>query len=100
MKNDIHNVLGDSIANSIEGIVDCLDKMDLKPEEIVDRISDMHELVRSGMHLTALSKGNEELADKIDKANESIKLKRIKPKNFSLLLNFLFNFILLYYILN
>lgn len=59
MKNDIHNVLGDSIANSIEGIVDCLDKMDLKPEEIVDRISDMHELVRAGMHLTALSKGNE-----------------------------------------
>ena len=77
MKNDIHNVLGDSIANSIEGIVDCLDKMDLKPEEIVDRISDMHELVRAGMHLTALSKGNEELADKIDKANELIKLKRI-----------------------
>lgn len=77
MKNDIHNVLGDSIANSIEGIVDCLDKMDLKPEEIVDRISDMHELVRAGMNLTALSKGNEELADKIDKANELIKLKRI-----------------------
>ena len=51
--------------------------MDLKPEEIVDRISDMHELVRAGMHLTALSKGNEELADKIDKANELIKLKRI-----------------------
>ena len=77
MKNDIHNILGDSMANSIEGIVDCLDKMNLKPEEIVDHISDMHELIRAGMHLTALSKGYEELADKIDKANELIKLKRI-----------------------
>lgn len=77
MKNDIHNILGDSMANSIEGIVDCLYKMDLKPEEIVDRISNMHELIRGGMHLTALSKGYEELADKIDKANELIKLKRI-----------------------
>ncbi len=77
MKNDIHNVLGDSIANSIEGIVDCLDKMDLTPEEIVNRISGLNELIREGMRLTALSKGYEELADKIDKANELIKLKRI-----------------------
>lgn len=77
MKNDIHNILGDCMANSIEGIVDCLDKMDLTPEEIVNRINGLNELIRGGMHLTALSKGYEELADKIDKANELIKLKRI-----------------------
>lgn len=77
MKNDIHNILGDRMANSIEGIVDCLDKMDLTPEEFVNRISDLNELIRGGMRLTALSKGYEELADKIDKANELIKLKRI-----------------------
>ena len=52
-------------------------KLMIKAEEIVDRISNMHELIRAGMHLTALSKGNEELADKIDKANELIKFKRI-----------------------
>lgn len=34
MKNDIHNVLGDGIANSIEGIVDCLDKMDLNQKKL------------------------------------------------------------------
>lgn len=77
MKNDIHNILGDSVADSIEGIVDCFDKMDLTPEEIVDHISHMHKLIREGMYLTALSKGNKELSDKIHKANESIKFKRI-----------------------
>lgn len=77
MKNDIYNIFGDSMADSIECIVECLDKMDLTQEDFVDCISDMHKLIREGMYLTALSKGNNELADKICKANESIEFKRI-----------------------
>lgn len=77
MKNDIRNIFGNGMANSIEGMVSLFDKMNLTPEEIVDHIGEMHELTRAGMHITALSNGNKELADKIDKANELIKLKRI-----------------------
>ncbi|MBQ8535511.1 MAG: hypothetical protein IJ463_07500 [Bacilli bacterium] len=77
MKNDIRNIFGDGMATSIEGMVSTLDKMDLSIEEILDYIGDMHELTRAGMHLTALSNGNKELADKINKANKYIKLKRI-----------------------
>lgn len=73
----IHNILGDSMADSIERVIDYLDRMDLTQEEFVDHISDMHELIREGMYLTALFKRNKKLADKIDKANELIKFKRI-----------------------
>ena len=77
MKNDIHNIFGDVTANSIEGMVSCFDKMNLTPEQIIEYIGEMHEIARAGMHITALSSGNKELADKIDKANKLIKLKRI-----------------------
>lgn len=73
----IHNIFGDSMADSIERVIDYLDRMDLTQEEFVDHISDMHELIREGMYLTALFKRNKKLADKIDKANELIKFKRI-----------------------
>ena len=77
MKNDIRNIFGDGMANSIENMVSCFDKMNLTPEQIVEYIGEMDELTRTGMHITALSNGSKELADKIDKANELIKLKRI-----------------------
>lgn len=38
----------------------------------------MHELIRAGLHLTALTKSKNELADKIDKANHIIVLEEIK----------------------
>lgn len=77
MKKDIRIILGDGMATSIECMVSCFDKMNLTPEQIVDYIGEMHELIRTVMHITALSNGNKELADKINKANELIKLKRI-----------------------
>lgn len=51
--------------------------MNLTSEQIVEHIGEMSELTRAGMHITALSNGNKELANKIDKANQLIKLKRI-----------------------
>lgn len=77
MKNDIKNIFGDSMTNSLENLVDCFDKANLTPEEIADYIADSPDLTRTGMHIIALSEGNKKLADKIAKANELIKLKQI-----------------------
>lgn len=77
MKNDIRNIFGDDMSNSIEDMVSCFDKINLTPEQIAEYIGEMHEITRTRMHITALSNGNKELADKIYKANELIKLKRI-----------------------
>ena len=76
MKNDIRNIFGDQRALFFECMLNVLDN-NLKPEEIAEEIGKMHEVIRAGIHLTALSNGNKELADKIDKANELIKLRRI-----------------------
>ncbi len=77
MKNYIRSIFGDVMTTSIEGMVSCFDKMNLTLEQIVDYIGEMHETTRAVMHIIALSNGNEELADKINRANELIKLKRI-----------------------
>lgn len=78
MKKNIHNISEDSMTNSITGLVNCFDKMNLTPEQIVEHIEDMNLLARTGMHIIALSNGNKTLADKIAKANELIKLKRVE----------------------
>lgn len=78
MNNEIRNIFGDDIANStIEHIVKCLDKMNLTPEQIAEYIGKVSETTRALIHIKALLDGNEELADKISKAIEFIKLKRI-----------------------
>ena len=78
MNDEIRNIFGDDIANStIEHIVKCLDKMNLTPEQIAEYIGKVSETTRALIHIKALLDGNEELADKISKAIEFIKLKRI-----------------------
>ncbi len=78
MKNVIRNIFGDDIANStIEHMVKCLDKMNLTPEQIAEYIGKVSETTRALIHIKALLDGKKELANKISKANEFIKLKRI-----------------------
>lgn len=78
MKNVIRNIFGDDIANStIEHMIECLDKMNLTPEQIAEYIGEVSESTRALIHIKALLDGNEELADKISKAIEFIELKRI-----------------------
>lgn len=78
MNNEIRNIFGDDIANSIiEHIVKCLDKMNLTPEQIAEYIGKVSETTRALILIKALLDGNEELADKISKAIEFIELKRI-----------------------
>lgn len=77
MKNDVQNIFGDEIARKMENMVSFLEDMNLTPKHIAEYIEHLHELIRAGLHITALSNGNKELADKIDMANELIKLKRI-----------------------
>ena len=77
MKKDINNILGETTATSIEEIVNAFSQMNITPEEIAEKISNLHELARTGMHITAMSKGYKELADKINAANEIITQKRI-----------------------
>lgn len=78
MNDEIRNIFGDDIANSIiENMVECLDKMNLTPEQNAEYIGEAIELIRAQIHLKALLDGKKELADKILKAIEFIKLKRI-----------------------
>ena len=77
MNNEIRNIFGDDIDNSIiECMVECLDKMNLTPEQIAEYIGEASELIRELIYLKASLDGKKELADKISKANEFIKLKR------------------------
>lgn len=76
MKNDKYNTL-EWVSDSIQRMVDILDKMDLTSEKIVELIGDIHEMVRGEMHIIAVFSGNQELADKIDAANKLITQKRI-----------------------
>lgn len=78
MNNEIRNIFGDDIANStIEHMIECLDKMNLTPEQIAEYIGEVSESTRALIHIKALLDGNEELADKISKAIEFIELNRI-----------------------
>lgn len=78
MNDEIRNIFGDDIDNSIiENMVECLDKMNLTSEQIAEYIGEASELTRAQIHLKALLDGKKELADKILKAIEFIKLKRI-----------------------
>lgn len=63
------------MVNSIEDILNRIDKVNLTPEQIVEHIGEMYKLAREGMYIIALSNGNKELVDQIDKENELIKLK-------------------------
>lgn len=78
MNDEIRNIFGDDIANSIiENMVEFLDKMNLTPEQIAEYIGEVSESTRALILIKALLDGNEELADKISKAIEFIELKRI-----------------------
>ena len=76
MKNDKYNTT-DLVSDSIQRMVDILDKMDLTSEKIAEHIGDMHEPVRAQMYVTAVLSDNQAFAEKIDAANKLITQRRI-----------------------
>lgn len=76
MKNDKYNT-SDLVSDSIQRMVDILDKMDLTSEKIAEHIGDMHEPVRAQMYVTAVLSDNQAFAEKIDAANKLITQRRI-----------------------
>lgn len=65
------------MTESIEEIVMQFEKMNLTVEQMAEQMKDIDQLSRAGMHLTALSSGNKELANKIDGANKIIEQNKI-----------------------
>ena len=78
MENEGYDFFDTQITEILELFVESLDKGNFSVEQITNQIRNMHDLIRSGLHLTALTKGKKELADKIDKANDIIVLEEIK----------------------
>ncbi len=77
MKNKVYDIFEEDLASTLEGLTCCLDEMNLTTEQLVDKLSDMDEIDRDAIYFTAVSSGNDELVDKLEKANDIIKLKRI-----------------------
>lgn len=77
MKNDIQKIFGSTMASAMEGMAKVFKNANMTPEEIAESIKDFHEITRAGIHIIALSSGDKETADKIDKANQIIKERRI-----------------------
>ena len=65
------------LAESIEGMLICFEKMNLSTEQIFDKIKNLNEIIRSLMHIMALNNGNEDLAERIQLANEMIQQDKI-----------------------
>ena len=77
MKKDIQNIFGNTIARSMEGLADVFKNANMTPEEIAESIKEFHETTRTGIYFSALSNGDKETADKIEKANDILKERRI-----------------------
>ena len=77
MKNDIKNIFNSIMASSMEEMVYTFKNSNMTPEEIAERIKDLHEIIREGIRITALSAGDKEMSDKIGKANQIIIENRI-----------------------
>lgn len=77
MKNDIKQIFGDGMTEALDRIVNCYENMEMTIEQLVEQMKGMDEISRAGMHVTALFKGDKELAAKIDSANKIIKQSRI-----------------------
>ena len=77
MKNNIQNIFGNTIARSMEGLADVFKNANMTPEEIAESIKEFHEITRTGIYFSALSNGDKETADKIEKANDILKERRI-----------------------
>lgn len=77
MDNNIDKQLDADISNSINGLVNSFNKLNLSDNEIYEHIKNLGEPVRAHIHIVALRLGNKELAEKISMANEKIKKERI-----------------------
>ena len=77
MKNDVEIIFGKQKATAMDGMVRAFRNADTTPEKIAESIQNLHETTRAGIHISALSSGDKETANKIDKANQIIKEKRI-----------------------
>mgnify|MGYP004515368545 FL=1 len=67
MKNGLFDTGDDILAASVEGLVNCFERMDLTTEDIVDHIKDMNKSTIAMIEITAFSRGDNELAKKIKK---------------------------------
>ena len=77
MKNDTQEIFNNKLVNSVEKMVNGFKNANMTPEKIAESIKDLHETARAGIHICALSNGDKETADKISKANQIIKERRI-----------------------
>lgn len=77
MENDIQKFYGNTMANSMEKIVNVFKNANMTPEKIAESIKDFDETTRAFIHFSALSSGDKETANRISKANHIIKERRI-----------------------
>ena len=77
MDNNIDKQLDANINNSINGLINSCNNLNLSADEIYEHIKTLGEIVRAHIHIVALRLGNKELAQKISMANEKIKKERI-----------------------
>lgn len=77
MDNNIDKQLDTNISNSINGLINSFNNLNLSADEIYEHIKTLGESVRAHIHIVALRLGNKELAQKISMANEKIKKERI-----------------------
>lgn len=68
MKNGLFDTGDDILAASVEGLVNCFERMDLTPEDIVDHIKDMNKSTIAMIEIIAFSRGDNELAKKNKKS--------------------------------
>ena len=78
MKNVLKNVFDDDILiDAIEGMVVIFKKANMSSERIAEEIKGFDEIVRESFHISALSNGDKELADRIYGAITILKNRRI-----------------------
>lgn len=77
MKNGLFDTGDDILAASVEGLVNCFERIDLTPEDIVDHIKDMNKSTIAMIEIIAFSRGDNELAKKIKKANDVIRQRAV-----------------------
>lgn len=77
MEKDIRKVFGKDISRAIEDIVRCYEDIDFTSEQLAEHMENIDEILREAIHITALSEGNQELAERINAANEIIKQNQI-----------------------
>ena len=74
---DIQNIFGSVMAISIDNLTNIYEKANMTPEEIADSIKKFPDVIREGIYLNALFHYEQETADRVEKALQIIKKRRI-----------------------